>query len=79
MPKMPHEALVRLVQNAPSMIPKLIWPNRQVNTSIHVGPAEITDLHLAEYRADTVLLVGEDSRRPEKAIVVEVARRCWWW
>ena len=71
MPKMPHEALVRLIQNAPSMIPGIIWPNRQVNTSIHVGPAEITDLHLAEYRADTVLLVGDDSRRPEKAIVVE--------
>ncbi|MEZ4453600.1 MAG: hypothetical protein R3B09_29360 [Nannocystaceae bacterium] len=71
MPKMPHEALVRLVQNAPSMIPRLIWPERQVRSSIHLGPAEITDLHLAEYRADAVLLLGENSRRPDKAIVVE--------
>ena len=71
MPKMPHEALVRLVHAAPSLIPRLLWPERQVSTSIHLGPAEITDLHLAEYRADTVLLLGDDSRRPEKAIVVE--------
>ncbi len=71
MPKMPHEALVRLVQNAPSMIPGLIWPHRQVSASVHVGPAEITDLHLAEFRADTVLVVGDDARRPERVIVVE--------
>lgn len=71
MPKMPHEALVRLVHAAPSMIPRLLWPERQVSTSIHVGPAEITDLHLAEYRADAVLLLGDDSRRPDKAIIVE--------
>lgn len=71
MPKMPHEALVRLVQNAPSMIPRLIWPERQISSSIHLGPAEITDLHLAEYRADAVLLLGDDSRRPDKAVVVE--------
>jgi hypothetical protein len=53
------------------MIPGLIWPERQVHSSIHLGPAEITDLHLAEYRADTVLLLGDDSRRPESAVVVE--------
>lgn len=71
MPKIPHEALVRLVQNAPSLIPNLLWPERRVSSSIHVGPAEITDLHLAEHRADTVLIIGDDSRRPERALVVE--------
>ncbi|MEZ4453354.1 MAG: hypothetical protein R3B09_28075 [Nannocystaceae bacterium] len=72
MPKLPHEALVRLVQSAPSMIPALLWPQRPCSASIRLGPAEITDLHLAEYRADLVLLVGDDPERPERALVVEI-------
>ncbi|MEZ4385520.1 MAG: hypothetical protein R3A79_29610 [Nannocystaceae bacterium] len=72
MPRLTHEALVQLVRNAPAMIPRLLWPDRQVDSaSTHVTAAEFVDLNFAEYRADAVLLFGDDPKAPELAIVVE--------
>ncbi|MCB9705499.1 MAG: hypothetical protein H6711_26750 [Myxococcales bacterium] len=85
MPKLPHEALVQLVRNAPSIIPSLVWPERQVNAAAtRVSAAEFVDLNLAEYRADAVVVVGDDPKRPTMAFVVEAQtevdpRKRWTW
>jgi len=72
MPRLTHEALVQLVRNAPAMIPRLLWPDRQVDAaSTHVTATEFVDLNFAEYRADAVLLFGEDPKVPSMAFVVE--------
>ncbi|MCB9706163.1 MAG: hypothetical protein H6711_30205 [Myxococcales bacterium] len=73
MPRLPHEALVQLVRNAPTLVTNLIWPERQIEASaVHISQAEVVDLHLAEYRADGLILIGEDPRRPSAALVTEV-------
>lgn len=68
MPKPLHESLVRLVHNAPAMIPALLWPERQElpTTPIRVTAAELVDLN----RADVVLALG-DAQRPREVVVVE--------
>jgi hypothetical protein len=73
MPKLPNESLVQLVRNAPTMIPDLLWPERQdrTTTPIQVTSAELVDLNLAEYRADVVLALGADPQRPHELVIVE--------
>lgn len=61
MPKLLHEALVELVRDAPAMVLRLLWPESQeLAARVHVAAGEFVDLHLAEYHADTVLVIGDD-------------------
>jgi hypothetical protein len=63
MPRLPHEALVHLVRSAPEMVMELIRRTLGVTAPINVRPrltaGDITDLDLAEYRADLVFTLGE--------------------
>ena len=73
MPKVTHEALVTLLRNAPSLLVDLIWPERQIEArSIHIAHDDFVDLNLAEYRADDVVLIGDDPRAPLAALIIEV-------
>lgn len=73
MPKLTHEAIVQLVRNAPGLVRDLLAPDRRpTSTSIHITQTEFVDLHHAEYRADDVLLYGDDTRAPERSHIVEV-------
>lgn len=73
MPKVPHEAIVQLVRNAPSLILDLIWPERQHSPrSVRITQTEFVDIVMAEYRADDMLLVGDDADAPDGAVVIEV-------
>ena len=72
MPKLSHEALVQLVRNAPSIIPSLLWPERQVPAALaHITQSELVDLNLAEYRADAVIALGADPKSPVLMVVLE--------
>ena len=72
MPKMTHEALVTILRNAPRLLVELVWPERQVDArSIHIAHAEFTDLNLPQYRADDVVLLGDDASAPEGALIGE--------
>ena len=72
---MAHEALVHLVRAAPALVVDLFRRSLQLGEPLHVvsrvTAAEVVDLHLAEYRADVVLLLG-DPERPSEAFVIEV-------
>ncbi|MEZ4451700.1 MAG: hypothetical protein R3B09_19695 [Nannocystaceae bacterium] len=73
MTKVPHETVVQIVRNAPSLILDLIWPERQhAPRSVRITQTEFVDAVMAEYRADDVLLIGDDADAPEGAVVVEV-------
>lgn len=50
----------------------MIWPESQLAARVHVAAGEFVDLDLAEYHADTVLVVGDDPQRPTRSLVVEV-------
>ena len=69
MPKRRHEAIVQLIRNAPHLVEPAHRPDA---TSIHITQTEFVDLAHAEYRADDVLLYGDDPRAPERAHIVEV-------
>ena len=74
MPKLPHEALVQLIRNAPALIVELLQPQTArapLPTPLRVTAAEFVDLNFAEHRADAVLLLGDDTERPDEALVVE--------
>ena len=74
MPKLPHEALVHLVRNAPEVIFRLLQQELGVELPLNVPrritAAEFVDLNFAEHRADAILTVG-DAERPSEAFVVE--------
>lgn len=63
MPRLQHEALVHLVRNAPEMVMDLLRGAFGLELPLRARPrltgAEITDLDLAEYRADGVFTVGD--------------------
>jgi hypothetical protein len=75
MPKLSHEALVRLVRAAPEMIVELLQRELGVELPAHARPritaAELVDLDLAEYRADAVIIIGPEDA-PTEAFVIEV-------
>ncbi|MEZ4450331.1 MAG: hypothetical protein R3B09_12710 [Nannocystaceae bacterium] len=76
MPKLPHEAIVQLLRNAPGLLLELLWPDRSRRaTSVRITQTEFVDVVLAEYRADDVLLFGDDADAPDGALVVEVQLR----
>ena len=81
MPKVTHEAIGQLFRNAPNIIDALLPRPAGVAagglpaTSVHISQAEFVDLNLAEYRADNVLLYGEDPRKPVHVRVVEIQLR----
>ena len=85
MPKLCHEALVQIVRNAPELVARLVCPEDEaVVTSVRVTTPEFVDLNLPEYRADAVLVKGEDPERPVRAFVTEVQsaidpRKHWTW
>lgn len=73
MPKVTHEALVALLRSAPSLLVGILWPEREVDVrSIHIAHDDFVDLNLAEYRADDVILLGEDPRSPRAALIIEI-------
>ncbi len=76
MPKLTHETIVQLVRNAPNLIGDLLDPydpeGRSSPTSIRITQAEFVDLNHAEYRADDVLVYGDDPDAPVRARIVEV-------
>jgi hypothetical protein len=63
MPRLSHEALVHLVRTAPEMVVDLIRRVLPIAGALQVQPrlsaGELTDLDLAEYRADAVLTLGD--------------------
>jgi hypothetical protein len=85
MPKITHEALVMILRNAPTLLVDLLWPERQISArSIHIAHDDFVDVNLAEYRADDVVLIGEDPEAPAAALVREaqmtiqaMKRRTW--
>lgn len=85
MPTPGHEVLVQIVRNAPALIARLACPEEQGSiTSVSVTAAEFVELNLAEYRADAVLLLGDDVARPTRAMIAEVQshidpRKQWTW
>jgi hypothetical protein len=73
MPKLTHEAIVQLVRNAPALVGYLLdREHRLPSSSIHISQNEFIDLNHAEYRADDVLLYGQDPRAPVRVRVVEI-------
>ncbi len=72
MPKITHEALVTILRNALTLLVELLWPERQISArSIHIAHDDFVDVNLAEYRADDVVLLGEDPAAPEAVLVRE--------
>ncbi len=80
MPKLTHETLVQLIRNAPNLVgilldrqdPRAPDQRQPPSTSIHITQTEFVDLNHAEYRADNVVLYGDDPDDPERARIVEV-------
>jgi len=74
MPKLSHEALVRLVRAAPEMfvglLQRALGLDLPAQAQARVTAAELVDLDLAEYRADAVLTLGPEDR-PTEAFVIE--------
>ena len=76
MPKLPHEAIVQLFRRAPELLGRLVDddpPHDPADPTqlVQVGVTELVDLHLAEYRADVVLLRGPPGR-PRRTDILEV-------
>lgn len=72
MPKITHEALVTILRSDPKLLVDLVWPERQIDaSSIHLTHTELVDVNLPERRADGVLLIGDEPRAPEWALVAE--------
>lgn len=75
MPKLIHEALVQLIRAAPEALIRLLPPSLGLDGPVcalaQVTADEVVDLHLAEYRADVVVVVG-DPERPSAVILTEM-------
>lgn len=72
MPKITHEALVTILRSDPKLLVDIVWPERQIDaSSIHLTHTEFVDVNLPECRADGVLLVGDEPKAPEWALVAE--------
>ncbi|MBL9104177.1 MAG: hypothetical protein JNL82_24740 [Myxococcales bacterium] len=77
MPKLPHEALVRLVRAAPAMVVDLLrsvidgLPEADAQILPQVTAAELVNLDLPEFRADAVLVLG-DADAPIETFILEV-------
>lgn len=87
MPKLLHEALVQLIRAAPQALVRLLPPSLglegPIAAVIQVTADELVDLHLAEYRSDVVVLLGEPSA-PNAGLITEVqmsfdADKRWTW
>jgi hypothetical protein len=74
MPSHPHEWLVELFRNRPSLVPELLRAALQTEvprfTEAQVKSADLTDIRPTEYRADLVVLLIDEA--PLLGIVVEV-------
>ncbi|HEY8378376.1 MAG TPA: hypothetical protein VIK91_17890, partial [Nannocystis sp.] len=76
MPKATHEALVAILRSAPTLLAELLWPDRPVPIHlVQVDHDDFVDVNLPEYRADHVVLIGDDRDAPEAAIIGE-AQTC---
>lgn len=87
MPKLIHEAMVQLIRAAPDalvrLLPRSLGLDGPATALAQVTADELVDLHLAEYRADVVIVLG-DPERPSAAILGEMqtaldARKRWSW
>jgi hypothetical protein len=87
MPKLFHEALVQLIRAAPQALVRLLPPSLGLEGAaaalIHVTADELVDLHLAEYRSDVVVVLG-DAKAPHAGLITEVqmsfdADKRWTW
>jgi hypothetical protein len=77
MPSLPHEGLLDVFRNRPSLAPELLQQSLQAELPpferVAVADPNVTDLSPAEFRADLVLLLeGAQGRPPLSALVVEV-------
>jgi hypothetical protein len=77
MPSLKHEAIVRLFRNRPELASELLRVLRvplPAYTETRIESAELTDIEPAEYRADTVVLLGDGKpdSKPVLGIIVEV-------
>ncbi len=74
MPSQLHEALLLLFRNRPTLAPELLRDALHVqlpaHTDVRLDSADLTDIQPAEYRADLVVLLLQDT--PILGIVVEV-------
>jgi hypothetical protein len=87
MPSRPHEALVLLFRNRPSLAPELLREALGValppNVEAHLAPTDLTEVAPAQYLADLVVLLRTDppraaespETRPVLAVVVEAQLR----
>ncbi len=87
MPKLFHEALVQLIRAAPQALVRLLPPSLglagPVAAIVQVTADELVDLHLAEYRSDVVVVLG-DAKAPNAGLINEVqtsfdADKRWTW
>jgi hypothetical protein len=77
MPSLKHEAIVRLFRNRPELASELLRVLQvplPAYTQTRLESAELTDIEPAEYRADTVVLLGDGKpdSKPVLGIIVEV-------
>jgi Arc/MetJ-type ribon-helix-helix transcriptional regulator len=77
MASLKHEAIVRLFRNRPELAPELLHVLQvplPAYTQTRIESAELTDIEPAEYRADTVVLLGDGKpdSKPVLGIIVEV-------
>lgn len=75
MPKLLHEVVTHILRAAPETLVRLLPPDLALAFPATARPrvtaAELPDLQLLEFRADTVLLFGDDGR-PSAVIIGEV-------
>jgi len=77
MASLKHEAIVRLFRNRPELASELLHVLQlplPAYTQTRIESAELTDIEPAEYRADTVVLLGDGKPdgKPVLGIIVEV-------
>jgi hypothetical protein len=75
MPKLLHEVVTHILRSAPETLVRLLPPELALRLPAQLQPrvttAELPDIQILEYRADAVLLFGEDDG-PLAAIIAEV-------